>query len=88
VEQTAYGVVRVMKGRHKGRLGLYDDDASRNVAIVYLDNAPAWSDGWECINRKWLKRATPTEGQQYAALSYNEVAVARGKKRRREHSTD
>jgi hypothetical protein len=85
VERTAYGIVRVMKGRHEGRLGYYDDDASRGVAIVYLDGAPAWGQAYECIYRSWLRKATPREERRYADLSENEVAVARTRKLLRDH---
>ncbi len=85
VEWTEYGPVLVMKGRFKGRLALYDDDASRNIAIVYLSGAPAFSEGWEYVYRKWLKRATPAEERRYAAESYNDIAVARARRKQREN---
>lgn len=88
VDWADYGVVRVMKGSYKGRLALYDDDASAKVAILYLDGAQAFSEGWVCITRKWLKRATAAEVRRYNELSHNDITEARAKRQRRQRTTE
>lgn len=36
MSELTYGVVRVIRGRHKGKIGYYDDDADGRHAIVYF----------------------------------------------------
>lgn len=36
-KELEYGIVRVIKGRHKGKVGWYDDDETPKKAIVYFD---------------------------------------------------
>lgn len=72
-----YGVVRVLDGRHRGKLGYYDnetDDGRR--AIVYfgpplgLDFARIWLG--------WLRQATAAERRRFEVTHMNELAYRRG----------
>lgn len=63
-EPGDYGVVCVMRGPHKGRMGFYDDDDMR-LAIVYF-GYPCMSSNAE-IRRSWLRVATPEEEAEYRA---------------------
>ena len=73
----AYGVVAVLKGRHKGRLGYYDNDSDMGKsAIVYLDGAPVGPD-YVLIFKKWLRDATQTEKRQWETQHLNQLAYYR-----------
>jgi hypothetical protein len=58
VERGDYGPVRIRKGRHKGKLGYYDDDLDGEeraaTAIVYLGE-PFESD-YILVSRKDLEK--------------------------------
>ncbi len=36
VQEGDYGMVEVIKGKHKGKIGYYDDVADNGKAIVYF----------------------------------------------------
>jgi hypothetical protein len=38
IEPGNYGIVRVVRGTYRGRIGYYDDDAADERAIVYLES--------------------------------------------------
>lgn len=65
IEREAYGVVRVVAGRYRGGLGLYDDDDSPGRAIVYLDRAHF--DPYVIIPRAYLVAATAEETAAWRA---------------------
>ena len=56
VDKENYGTVIILKGRHKGVVGYYDDDLSDTMALVYV-GAALFQKGLE-IKREHLK-ATP-----------------------------
>lgn len=58
IEQGNYGPVMVVRGRHVGRVGYYDDDAGSKgqLALVYFDT-PFESEGF-LINRDFLVEVT------------------------------
>lgn len=73
----AYGVVRVLRGRHKGKLGYYDNETDDgNRGIVYfgtplgLDYVHVWL--------KWLRNATAAERRRFEAEHLNDLAYRRG----------
>lgn len=73
-----YGVVAVLKGRYKGRIGYYDNDGDNlRQAIVYLDGPPL---GLDCVLiwKKWLHNATAAEDRRYRTQHMNELAYHRG----------
>ena len=53
IEEGNYGTVLVIKGKFKGRIGLYDDDEEYEKAIVYFDEFPMG--GYEMIKRSNLE---------------------------------
>jgi len=80
-----YGVVAVVKGRYKGRLGYYDDEGdSWAWAVVYLDGAPPYASPYVLIYRKWLRVATRAQSARWERLSFNDIALARWRKANRE----
>ncbi len=71
-----YGVVKVLRGRHLGRLGYYDDDSDDgHRAIVYFgtplgpDNVLIW--------KRWLRQATAAEERSWSTQHLNELAYYR-----------
>jgi len=69
VRKGEYGPVLVVKGKHKGRVGYYDDDDDSGCAFVFFDDAV--KDIGVCgesllipmpdqINRRWLHHTAVT----------------------------
>jgi hypothetical protein len=84
-EWGEYGVVAVVKGRHKGRLGYYDDEGdSAAWAVVYLDGAPPYASPYVLIYRRWLRVVTRAQSARWELLSFNDIALARWHKANRE----
>lgn len=80
VEESYAGVVRIMRGEHKGLLAYYDDDED-GKAICYLAGAPAlYGSAPAAVLRRWLRAATTAEKKEYASWSENDVAEAHGKR--------
>lgn len=53
-EEGEYGIVRVIKGPHKGRVGLYDNDADQPGRAVVYFGIP-FVEGHNLVWRKWLE---------------------------------
>ena len=83
-----YGVVRVLRGKHKGELVYYDNDSDaggRAIVYVRADPTQALLTGdWEFIPLRWLWPATPEECQLWERQTRNDVAHAKGERRLRE----
>ena len=76
IESGDWGPVRVTGGRHRGKLGYYDDDASEKTAIVYLG---AITDGYTLIRRSCLDKAdAPTEFVEHYARQWPTVVKMLG----------
>ncbi len=65
-DSSSYGVVVVMKGPHKGKVGYFDDDGDSGFAIVYVDGEP-FTEGapYYAIRYSSLRAATPAEVRLY-----------------------
>ena len=56
--ELEYGYCFVTGGQHKGKVVLYDNDETKNKAIIYVDG---YLGGYSLISRKLLRIATPEE---------------------------
>jgi hypothetical protein len=57
VQKGEYGPIAVQEGKHKGKVGYYDDDEG-TLAIIYF-GTPFESD-YVLIRRSWLKKTAVT----------------------------
>ena len=64
VHQGEYGIVVATRGPHAGRVGYYDDDELRGVAIVYFEGEPLLTP-YVLVKRAALRSATPTEAKAW-----------------------
>jgi len=70
IEKYEYGIVQVISGEHKGKVGFYDDDEWQpNRAIVYFER-PLLGDYY--LFRQ-LKEATPEQQQEYRRTQLTKV---------------
>jgi len=75
--RLTYGVVHVLRGRHKGRLGYYDNETDDgNRGIVYF--GPPLGLDYVHVWLKWLRNATAAERRRFEAQHLNELAYRRG----------
>jgi hypothetical protein len=51
-----YGLVRITAGRHKGKIGYYDNEDERGKAIVYLEGSQLLSADYVSIAFRSLER--------------------------------
>lgn len=75
VQPGEYGVVVATSGPLAGKVGLYDDDESCGMAIVYFDGAPFLTP-YVLIKRALLRPATPAEAEAWQRTSANDLATA------------
>ncbi|WP_343714022.1 toll/interleukin-1 receptor domain-containing protein [Inquilinus sp.] len=57
MEELEFGEVIITTGRHKGRIGCYDDDDTEKTAIVYFGNITSVS-GYFLIRKSYLRYPT------------------------------
>lgn len=70
-----YGVVVATKGRHVGRVGLYDNDETRGLAAVYFEGEPFKTD-YVFVKLTSLRPATPEEELEWRENFGNEEELA------------
>jgi hypothetical protein len=56
VREGEYGPIVVREGKHKGRVGYYDDEG--NLAIVYFGTP--FESNYVLIRRSWLRKTAVT----------------------------
>lgn len=74
-----YGIVTVVAGRLKGKIGYYDDDDEDQMGIVYFGKP--FAGGYYVIQRRHLRPATWREQKRYLArfkLTAREKAIFEG----------
>jgi hypothetical protein len=75
MEREDWGYVAIIAGRHKGRIGLYDDDAERDLCVVY--RGTPWATDYVLVKFTSLRRATKKEAERFAAQHETELASNR-----------
>lgn len=81
-QELHFGMVKVIKGRHKGKIGEYDDDDTddngKDKAIVYLHGEN--EDHYNLIPHSWLKNIevkeeAPTENKKLCRDEHKEQVM-------------
>ena len=68
-------IVVVTRGRHRGRIGYYDDDEGDDGAIVYF--GPPLLGEYHVISYSALRYATLSEREQFKVEKLNDIAIRR-----------
>jgi len=77
-EELEWGYVAITRGRYKGRIGYYDDDAERDLLVVYLETP--WVRPYVLVRRSSVRVATDVEAQSFQREHENDIAHARAKR--------
>ena len=60
-DELTYGeIVKVVKGKHKGRIGYYDDDEGEKDAYVYWGDVVSVLDAYDVIKKSYLSNDITT----------------------------
>lgn len=59
-DELTYGEVKVIKGKHKGRIGYYDDDKGEKSAYVYWGDIVSTPDACDIIRKSYLSNDITT----------------------------
>lgn len=60
IEVGDYGQVEIIKGKHKGKIGYYDNEES-DKCVVYLNEVPFQENSWLELSPGSLKRIPATK---------------------------
>lgn len=78
-DELDWGYVAITRGRHAGRVGFYDDDAERDLLVVYLETP--WIRPYVLVRRSSVRRATDEEALTFRQTYENDIAHARAKRK-------